>query len=98
MTLKGPWYEGSGNFRGRKEYALVQNDSVAKQETGWGDSRTSVYGRIEDTLDKWEIGAVTGEVDRVKDERAEMAVDLFIESLDEVILLFGVCVNASVRL
>ena len=38
------------------------------------------YGRIEDALDKWEICAVTGKVDRVKDERAEMAVDLSVDS------------------
>jgi hypothetical protein len=45
---------------------------------------------MEDALDKWEICAVTGKIDRVKDERAEMAVDLFVHSLDDGILLFGV--------
>jgi hypothetical protein len=47
------------------------------------DSRTRVYGRIEDAMDKWEICAVTGKVDRVKDERAEMAIDLSVNSLDD---------------
>jgi hypothetical protein len=49
-----------------------------------------VNGRIEDALDKWEICAVSGKVYRVKDERAEMAVDLYVYSLDDGILLFGV--------
>jgi hypothetical protein len=77
----------------RRVETLLPNksDPVAKQETGWGDSRTRANGRIEDTLDKWKICAVTGKVDRVKDERAEMAVDLFVDSLDDGVLLFGVC-------
>jgi hypothetical protein len=79
-----------GTSGGGKENALVQSDPVAKLETGWGDSRTRVNGRIEDALDKWEI-AVTDKVDRVKGQRAEMAVDLFVDSLDDGILLFGVC-------
>jgi hypothetical protein len=76
----------AGTSGAGKEKALVQSDPVAKQETGC----TRVNGRIEDALDKWEICAVTGKVDRVKDERAEMADDLFVDSLNDGILLFGV--------
>ena len=50
-----------------------------------------MYRSVENALHERQVRAVPGQIDRVEPERLKMAIKYFVDSLNDGILLFGVC-------
>ena len=50
-----------------------------------------MYRRVENALHERQVRAVPGQIDGVERERLQIAIKFFVDSLNDGILLFGVC-------